>query len=127
MESECGGFLKTSTRLGETHLGSGPAEQSESKLADGRNHQVHSDGPPASAFASSVRRSFLLLAQLKDGETPLEAVHAGGGPSRAVLGLQVGVSGGFLVQQETLEDEVRDFNPDDLKEQHVLVDLSGHS
>lgn len=113
------------------HLGAGPAQQSKSKLADGRHHQVDSHsspgfvsgrfGPPRSVIFN-LRQGFrrervlrcvlcvrllcsssLLFGQFKDGETPLEAVHVGGGPSRTVLRLQVRVSRSLLVQQETLQ------------------------
>lgn len=127
------------------HLGSCPAEQSKSELADRRDHQVHSHGSPrfvsgrfcllhlqSFIFTGHMAQSvwmglwiwicpqagsntarvlgclwmfcswFLLLGEFKDGETPLKAVHIGGGSSWTVLGLQVRVSCDFLVQQETL-------------------------
>lgn len=43
--------------------------------------------------------------QFKDGETALETVHVGGRPSGTVLGLQVRVFCGFLVQKESLDGE----------------------
>lgn len=100
------------------HLGSCPAQQSESKLADRRDHQVHSHGSPRfvsgrfglqnlhTVFCQCLwlcRSSLLLLGKFKDGETSLKAVNVGGGPSRTVIRLQVRVSCSFLVQQETLE------------------------
>ncbi len=133
------------------HLGSSPAEQSKSKLADGRDHQVQSHGSPrfvsgrfcllhlpSFVFSGHKTRSvwtwpclhvssntarvlgcteslhaifflwlfcswFLLLGEFKDGETPLKAVHVGGGSSRTLFRLQVRVSCSFLVQQETLK------------------------
>lgn len=113
------------------HLGSRPAQQSKTKLADWRNHQIHSHRPPRfvsgscfvftghmpdltrgmcvcfhAIFCQCLRLScslFLLVGKFKDGETPLKAVHVGGGSSRTVLSLEVGVSCSFVVQQETLE------------------------
>lgn len=79
-------------------LGARPAQQSECKLADGRNHQVHSHSSPW--FVSSMH---LFLGQFEDGQTPLKAVDVGRRTSRAVLRLQVRVSCSFLVQQETLQ------------------------
>lgn len=138
------------------HLGSCPTQQSEGELADGRDHQVHSHGPPPSvhrgssllfakhvtggvgvgprlrvcgrlgdplqvrlraacalgrvdAFPRTVSCLCVCLlrssVQSEDGETSLEAVHVGGGPGRTTLRLQVGVSAGFLVQQEALRKE----------------------
>lgn len=100
----------------ETHLGSGPAQQSKRKLAEGRDHQVHSHSPPLSGLLfwplvsfHSVRHilwswSCLVLhpLQLKDGQTSLKAVHVGRRVARTLLRFQVGVSCSFLVQQEAL-------------------------
>lgn len=94
----------------DAHLGSGPAQQSESKLADGGHHQVHSDRSPPSLCGRWRRCGFLWLdtasrlscRQLEDGQASLEAIDVGGGPAWTLAALQVGVPGGLLVQQQTL-------------------------
>lgn len=60
---------------------------------------------PAIFFWYLCLLHFLFSVQFEDGKTPLEAVHVGGGQSRTVIGLQVGVSCGFFIQQESLEGQ----------------------
>lgn len=85
----------------EAHLGSRPAQQGEGELADGRNHQVHPHGSPRSLGG------LCCSGQLEDGQTSLKAVHVGWGATRTIFGLQVGIPGSFLIQNETLERRKR--------------------
>lgn len=60
------------------HLGSCPAEQRKSKLADGRDHQVHSDGPPRPA--SGLQAIFMISTR---------------GPGAVIITLTLGVWTGW--------------------------------